>query len=113
MRLLGEHELTGPRQRIESALRERLELELSVAIGEVREHVERQPVANRLVERRQDARLIGIAGVTLQEQLRLLTAVAAEVGVEQIDHGPEVTALLDVHLKEIAEVVQRRRRGTE
>src|SRR5581483_11386971 len=34
--------------------------------------------------------------------------VAAEVGVEQVHHRPEVPALLDVDLEEVAEVVERR-----
>src|SRR5205814_564134 len=97
----------GARQWIEAALGESLELELAVPIGEVREHVERQPVADRLVERGQDARLVGIAGVAVEKRLGLLAAVAAEVGVEQIDHRPQMPSFLDVDLEEIAEVVER------
>ena len=35
--------------------------------------------------------------------------VAAEVGVQQVDHRPEVTALLDVDLEQVAQVVEARR----
>ena len=49
----------------------------------------------------------------LEQRLGLLAAVAAEVGVEQIDHRPEVAALLDVHLEEVAEIVERRARPPE
>src|SRR5262249_55308650 len=41
-------------------------------------------------------------------RLGLLAAVAAEVRVEQIDHGPEVAPLLDVDLEQVAEIVERR-----
>src|SRR5262245_60930922 len=102
MRLFGQHELAGSRQRIESALSQRLELELAVAIGEVREHEERQPVADRLVERGEDARLVGIAGVPVEQRLGLFAAVATEVRMEQIDHRPQMAAFLDVDLEEIA-----------
>ena len=37
MRLLGEHEARGARERVEAALGERLELVLAVAVGEHRE----------------------------------------------------------------------------
>ena len=69
----------------------------------------RQPVADRLVEGAEDARLVGVAGVALEQLLGLLAAVAAEVGVQQIDHRPQVAALLDVHLEQVAQVVERRR----
>ena len=39
--------------------------------------------------------------------------VATEVAVEQIDHGPKVAAFFDVHLKQVAQVVERRRRLAE
>ncbi len=41
MRFLREHELGGAREGIEARLGEGLQLELAVAIGEVREHEER------------------------------------------------------------------------
>src|SRR4030095_5512088 len=42
----------------------------------------------------------------LEERLRLLAPVTAEMGVEQVDHGPEVAAFLHVDLEEIAGVVE-------
>src|SRR2546429_5498232 len=40
---------------------------------------------------------------------RSLAAVAAEIFLQQIDHRPQVTAFLDVHLEQIAHVVKRGR----
>src|SRR6185437_7199204 len=39
--------------------------------------------------------------------LRLLAPVAAEIGVQEIDHRPEMTAFLDIDLEEVAQVVER------
>ena len=105
---LGQHELTGPGQRIEAGLGERGELVLAVAVGEVGEHEERQPVRRLLVERAQDAGLVGIAGMALQHRFRLLAPVAAEIGVQQVDHRPQMPAFLDIDLEDVAEVVERR-----
>jgi len=108
MRFLGEHEAARPRQRIEAALGEARELILAVAVGEVREHQVREPVRRLLVERPEDARLVAVARAPLQERVGLLAAVPTEVGVEQVDHRPEVAAFLDVDLEQIAQVVERR-----
>ena len=40
VRLFGQHEPAGARQRVEAGLRQAFELHLAVAIGEEREHVE-------------------------------------------------------------------------
>ncbi len=106
--LLGQHEPAGARQRIEAGLGQRGELVLAVPVGEVGEHEERQPVGGLLVEGVQDARLVRIAGMALQHGLGLLAAVAAEIGVQQVDHGPQVPAFLHVHLEQVAQVVERR-----
>jgi hypothetical protein len=45
----------------------------------------------------------------VQQRLGLLAPVAAEVGVQQVHHRPEVAALLHVDLEEVAQVVQRGR----
>ena len=50
MSFLGQHESAGARQRIERRFRQRCQLILAVAIGEEREHEERQPVPGLLVE---------------------------------------------------------------
>jgi hypothetical protein len=57
----------------------------------------------------EDARAVQVTGVAVQQGLGLLAAVAAEVGVQQVDHRPEVTALLDVDLEQVAQVVERGR----
>src|SRR6185437_10615438 len=107
MRLLGQHELTGARQRIEAALGQALQLELAVAVGEIGEHEERQPVADRLVEGAEDARLVGVARMARQQFFRLLAPVAAEIGMQQINHRPEMAALLDIDLEQVAQIVER------
>src|SRR5215469_17456678 len=58
MRLLCQHETARPRQRIETRFRKRGQLELTIAIGEEREHEERQPVASLLIERSQDTGIV-------------------------------------------------------
>ena len=113
VRFLLEHELARARQRVERALAERRELELAVSVGEVREEVERQPVGRRLVERTEDARVVGVAGVALEQLVGLVTAVTAEVAVQQVHHRPEVATLLDVHLEQVAHVVEARRGEAE
>ena len=50
--------------------------------------------------------MVGVAGAPLEELGGLLTTVASEVGVQEVDHGPEVAALLDVDLEEVPEVVE-------
>ena len=109
MRLFGQHEAAGARQRIEAGLRQALELHLAVAIGEEGEHVERQPVRRRLVEGAEHARLVGVAGAALQQFGGFLAAVAAEIFLQDIDHRPEVAAFLDIDLEHVAHVVERRR----
>ena len=109
VRFLGQHEAAGARQRIEARLRQAFELHLAVAVGEEREHVERQPVRRRLVEGAEHARLVGVAGAALQQLLGLLAAVAAEIFLQQVDHRPEVAAFLDIDLEHVAHVVERRR----
>ncbi len=106
--LLLEHELARPAERVERRLLERAELVLAVAVGEVREHEERQPVRRLLVEGAQDARRVLAARVAQQQRLGLVPAGPAEVGVQQVDHGPQVPALLHVDLEEVAQVVQGR-----
>ncbi len=96
----------GAGERVESALREGQELILSVPVREHGEHEVVQPVVDGLVEGAQDARLVRVAAPALQERLRFLAPVAAEVAVEQVDHGPQVAAFLHVHLEEIAQVVE-------
>ncbi|MNV53839.1 hypothetical protein D3C71_1460010 [compost metagenome] len=109
VRFFGQHELGGARQRVEAGLRQRAQLELAVAVGEVGEHVEGQPVRRLLVEGAQDARVVGIARRALQQRVGLFAAIAAEVAMQQIHHGPQVAAFFDVDLEQVAQVVLRRR----
>ena len=95
-------------QRVEARLGQGGKLILAVAVGEEGEHQVGQPVGRRLVEGPQDARPVGVAGVPLQHRLGLLAPVAPEVGVQQVDHGPQVPPLFHVYLEQVAQVVQRR-----
>jgi hypothetical protein len=113
VRFFAQHELGGPRQRVEAGLLQRAELVFAVPVGEVGEHEERQPVSGLLVERTQDPRTVRMAGMPPEQLLRLFPAVPSEVGVQQVDHGPQVPALLDVDLEQVAQVVQARRGGAE
>ena len=108
VRFLGQHELRRAREGIEARLGQRAQLELAVAVGEVREHEEREPIRRLLVECAQDARVVGVAGAPFEEGIGFLAAVAAEVAMQQVHHRPEVAAFLDVDLEEVAQVVERR-----
>ncbi len=96
-------------KRIEAGLRQRVQLHLAVAVGEVGEHEERQPVRRRLVEGAEHARAIRVAGAAAQQIIGLLAAVAAEIFLQEIDHRPEMAAFLDIDLEQIAQVVERGR----
>ena len=61
----------------------------------------------------QDARVVGVARMALQQLFGLFAPVAPEVRVQQVHHRPQVTAFLDVHLKQVAQVVQRGRAVSE
>src|SRR5262249_3217039 len=98
----------GPRQRVESRLGERAQLVLAIAVGEVSEHEEREPIGRLLVEGAQDARIVGISRPALEQRLGLLAALATEGGVPKVDHSPQVAAVVDVDLERVPEVVQRR-----
>jgi hypothetical protein len=110
---LGQHELRRARQRVEARLGQRAQLEFAVAVGEVGEHEEREPIRRLLVERAEDARIVGVAGASLQQFFRFLPPVATEVAVQQVDHRPQVTAFLDVDLEQVAQVVLRRARESQ
>ena len=99
MRLFGEHELAGAGQRVESRLRQRRQLILAVAVGEESEHQIRQPVGGGLVESPQDAGTVDVAGMTRQQQFGLFPPVAPEIGVQQIDHRPQMAPLFHIDLE--------------
>ena len=46
--------------------------------------------------------------MALQHLVCFLAAVAPEMGVQQINHGPQMAAFLDVHLEQVAQIVERR-----
>ena len=78
---------------------------LAVPVGEIGKHQVGKPVGSLFVERFQDPGLVGVAGVALQESFRLFPPVPAEVGMEQIDHGPQVASFFNVDLEQVAEVI--------
>src|SRR5687768_2733339 len=43
-----------------------------------------------------------------EQRLGFLAAVTAEIGMQQVDHRPQMPAFLDVHLEQVAQVVERR-----
>jgi hypothetical protein len=46
-----------------------------------------------------------VAAAALQQGFAFFAAVAAEVLVQQVDHGPQVAAFFHVHLEQVAQVV--------
>ena len=108
MRFLGQHEARGAGERIERAFGERQQLRLAVPIREHREGEEVEPGVDRLVEGLEHARRVVVAAAALEQRFGFFTAVAAEVRVQHVDHRPEVTALFDVDLEQVAEIVQAR-----
>ena len=113
VRFFGEHEPRRARQRIERAFRQRQQLRLAVAVGEHREGEEVEPGVDRLVEGLEHARRVVVAAAAFEQRLGLLAAVAPEVRVQHVDHGPEMAAFLDVDLEQVAQVVEARAMGAE
>ena len=66
-----------------------------------------------MIEGFENARLVGIAAASFEQRVGFVATIASEVTVQQVDHGPEMTALFDVYLKQIAQVVKRRTRLAE
>ena len=104
VRFFGQHEAAGARQRVEPALAETRQLVLAIAVGEEREHEVREPVRRALVEGAQDPGFVAIPRATLEERLRFLSTVTAEVGLEQIDHRPEAVSYTHLTLPTIYSV---------
>src|SRR5689334_8177380 len=113
MRFFREHETARAREWFETGFSERGKLILAVAIGKHREREEVEPVVAWLIERFENARLVGIAAAAFEQRVGFVAAVAAEVAVQQINHGPQMATFFDVHLKQIAQVVKRRTRLAE
>src|SRR3546814_11847005 len=76
-------------------------------LGKVGEHIGGQPVGSLLVEGAQNARAVLVAGIALQQGIGLFAAIATEVAVQQVHHSPQVAALFDIDLEQIAQVVLR------
>ena len=113
MRLFGQHEAAGARQRVEAGLRQAFKLHLAVAVGEIGEHEEGKPVRRLLVEGAEHARSLLRTRLPAQQPVSFLAAIGAEIFVQQVDHRPEMAAFLDVHLEQVAHVVERGRRLAE
>ncbi len=62
-----------------------------------------------LVKGLQDAGVVFVTAVTLQQSIGFFTAISAKVFVQQIDHGPQVATFFHVNLKQVAQVVHARR----
>jgi len=64
-----------------------------------------QPVGRCLIERLQDPGVVFLTTAPLKECFPFFAAITTEIFVQQIDHGPEVAALFNVDLEEVAQVV--------
>ena len=105
MTLLSQHEATGSRQGVETRLGKRLQLHLAVTVRKCREHEERNPVGRLFVKRPENSWLVLISGTSLQQGFRFLTTVSTKIPLKQVNHGPKMAPLLNIHLKEITHVI--------
>src|SRR5207248_11245643 len=93
--------------RIKAGFREGTKLKLPITVSEKRKHIKGQPVWRRLVECAEDTRIISVTGSPGEQRLGFLAAIASEVAVQQVHHGPQVAPLFDVYLKNVSQVVHR------
>ena len=110
---LGQHKPTGPRQRIEAGLGQAFKLHLAVPVGKEGEHEKGQPVRRGFVEGPQHAGFVGVSRAPHQQIIGLLATIATEIFLEEVDHRPEMTSLLHIDLKQIAQVIEGRCGGAE
>ena len=54
-----------------------------------------------------------MAASALEQRVGFLSAVTAKVLVKQVDHGPQVTALFNVDLEQIAQIIHTWRSQTK
>ena len=101
----GQHELGGACQRIERGFGQSTQLKLAITVCEVSEHEEGQPVGCLFIEGLQDAGVVFVAAVALQQSVGFFAAIFAKVFVQQINHGPQVAAFFHIDLEQIAQVV--------
>ena len=51
--------------------------------------------------------------MALEHGIGLFTPVTSKIGVQQIHHGPEMAPFLDINLKQIPQVIERRAGASE
>ena len=79
---------------------------LAIAIREHCESVKIKPVVARLIESFEDARLVGIAAAAFEQSIRFVAAIASKITLQEINHRPKMSALFDVYLKQISQIVE-------
>jgi len=99
MSLFGEHKPASARERIKTGFRESAELEFAITVGEKRKHIKSQPVGRRFIESAKDARLSASPERLARSDSAFLAAIATEVAMQQINHGPEMAPFFDIDLK--------------
>ena len=109
VRFFGQHELGRAGQGVKRTFSQCAQLVFTIAVGEIGEHEEAQPVRRLLVEGLQDAGVVVVATATLKQSFSFFAAIASEMFVQQIHHRPKVTPFFHINLKEIAQVVHARR----
>src|SRR5258708_19114702 len=111
--LLGEHKAAGSRKRIKTRFRERAKLKLAVPVGKEREHIKSEPIRSRLIKRTENTRVISISGAPGEQGFSFLAAIASEIAMQQVHHGPQVAPLFHVDLENVPQVVHRRTGSTQ
>src|SRR3989442_12095231 len=96
VRFFSEHGMAGGCQRLETRFSQSRKLILAVPIRKHREREKIEPVIAGLIKGLENTRLVGIAAATFQQSICFIATVAAKVTVQQIDHGPHMTAFLDI-----------------
>src|SRR3982074_3244681 len=82
-------------------------------VGKEGGDVKGEPVRRWLVESAENARVIGISGPPCEQGFGFLAAIASEVAMQQVHHGPKVTPFFDVHLENVSQIVHRRTRSPQ
>src|SRR2546425_356419 len=105
-RFLLQHRDHRARQRVERRHRQHRELELAVAIDELRVGEEVEPVVHQLVERAEQA--LPLVGAAVEQLRRLALSLVTEVRAQQVRHLPAVPHLLGHDAHQRQQVVVRR-----
>ena len=61
-----------------------------------------------MIESLENAGLVRISAAAFKQSIGFVAAIPTKKAMQQIDHGPKVTAFFDVDLEEVAQVVERR-----